>query len=429
MTDANLEGSFDSDQAKALRRAMESVHADGILLNPTEVNDVVQVRTVEDLPNPSGGVRTLDSTKTYYFTSIVATINTVDPNGAPLLSPHGSVGGLIHTGGGTALETSGSPFFARSMYLHAPGGTLFDLSADDSTEFLFQDSSISDAAALGNLASLGTIDGYRVPSFKDVNFEQFDDGLTFSGTSKKVFFSGCPFRTIDANSVTILSFDASFDSEVVKLGSGCYIKNVQPDTVVASVDPSATISQFFKFYNVDLDATVAKSNVLEGAIGNDSIGTIVRNSVPLSDSHVLGELFIDAAATISGSGAGATEINSTTAGGETFTLSVGQRVSENPEGGNLRYDAQYDSDVQIDARVTVEGANTSYRCAVELNGTEVPGSAAEGSTSGASKPDTVEPGALLEQMTDGDVVDVTLENTDGSTDLTVNVFEMEVTEV
>jgi hypothetical protein len=387
------------------------------------INNVERIQSAEDLPSPSSGTHPLEDATGYHFDGFVTSSNALelgDPS--PLLSSHGGLGGFIYTGGtGAAIRGTDAPFFARDATFGAPNATMFDLSADATTEMLVESCSFSDAANLGRINSLGTINGYRVPSFKGCNFEQFDGGLTFSATSDKVFFEGCPFRDVDDSNVTILEADSTVTTDIFKVSSNCYIKDVQSDTQVVNIDASSTVNNYFKYINVDHDDSVTQSNILNGDIDVNAVGTVVRDSFPLAESSVLGELVLDSQATVTGSGAGATIDDGT------YTLNTGERVSTSGA-GVLQYDATYDTDVQIDATVTVVGANTTYDVIIEQNGSKIARSRVGGSTSGSSKPDTVRAATIVKDAANDtpDTFSVFLENTGGSTDLDASVMRLQV---
>lgn len=385
-----------------------------------DTENVTHVTTETDLPTPSSGTITLEN-RVYKVDGYVSLTNNLDISNSPVfVGNHGGADGLIYVGTGDMLTGTDGAFFARDLLFSAPGGTIFNISGDTSTEILVESCSFADPAGMGNLASLGTIDGFRVPSFKGCNFEDFAAGLTLTGASDKIFFSECPFREVDAASVTILDFDSGCNTDIVDIVD-CYVKGVQSDTTVINVDASATISEVFQYRGTTHDPTVTKSNILTGAVGVAELGTKTLGAFPLRDSTVGGSLGLDSAGVVTGSGAGPTRIGSANV---TTTPADLERMSESAE-GQLQYDAEYDETVRVEAHVAALGANTTFNIKIGKNGSPIAASEVRGLLSNASDAETISTSAKVE-LTNGDTVSVFLEDDGGSTDLTVGSYVMTV---
>jgi len=250
-----------------------------------------------DLPEPQNGVHPLER-KVYAFQGFVDSPYGLDISAGPaLIGRHGSQDGFIHTGQQTAIYGRGGGLFMRDMYVHSPGGQVFDVAGDQTTEMLVESSAFSDAAGIGAIAKLGVFDGMRVPTFKGCNFEDFAAGLTFTGTPDKVFVSNSPLRGVVASGATILEFDANLEVGIVDLPNN-YIKDVQSDTEVVHVDPNATITEIFQYIKNTHDSSVTKSNILTGAAGTNVVGYRVKNSYPIVDSVAIGNYSLDTDSTV-----------------------------------------------------------------------------------------------------------------------------------
>jgi hypothetical protein len=138
------------------------------------------------------------------------------------------------------------------------------------------------------LASLGTIDGFRVPTWKGCNFERFADGLTLTGTMDKVFIESSPMRTVTGSGARILSFDSALEVGIVDMANN-YVKDVQTDTEVIYVDPGATIDSIFQYRGVTHDPTVTQDNILTGAASVDGVDYRVSDSFPLANSKAFAD--------------------------------------------------------------------------------------------------------------------------------------------
>lgn len=381
-------------------------------------NQQVNVFSASDLPAPTGGTHTLEDNTAYCFNGFVTSPHGLElGNSTPLLGRHGSLDGFIHTGTNTALTGTDAGFFARDMYFHAPGGTMFDLAGDQSTEMLVESCSFSDAAGIGQMASLGTIDGYRVPSFKGCNFEHFAAGLIFDGAPDKIFISGSPMRSVTASGVTILTFAGSLDVDIVDMPDN-YVKDVQSDTEVIHVETGGSPTDIFQYRGTTHDSSVTTSNILTGEAGEGVVGYRIDNAYPLRDSAVVGELSLDAPTTVTIPA----QDTWTTVGGTTSLGNESVRVSQ-PAAGILQYDGRKNTNVHITASCTVEApSNESFAMAIAKNGTIEPTSEAQGEGQG-NAPAFVAPSGI-EDLTTGDALSLQIKNLSSASDITVNLYNL-----
>jgi len=379
-----------------------------------DTENVTHVTEERDLPGGVGSTHTLDN-RVYKVDGFVTIAGNLDISNTPVfVGNHGGADGLIYTGAGDMITGTDGGFFARDLTFDAPGGTMFNISGDQTTEIL------ADPANIANLTSLGTIEGFRVPSFKGCNFEDFDSGLTLTGTPDKIFFSESPFRGVTASNVTVLTFDSNLDTDIVDI-TDCYIKSVQSDTEIIRVETGGLPSEIFQYRGTTHDTSVTKSNILTGEVGEGEIGTKTLGSFPLRDSTVGGGLGLETTGTVTGSGAGPTRIGS--ANVTTLTENL-ERLSESAE-GQLQYDARFDESVTVSATVGGLGANTTFSIYIAKNGSIIPASRGRGLLSNASDAETLSTAAKVE-LTSGDTVSAFIENDGGSTDLDVGSYTLVV---
>lgn len=258
------------------------------------------VRTADDLPDPEGGEHALVDGVTYLLADLITSDAAIRlGENTAIIGWHGSTSGFVYSGEeGAAIRATDVGVFMRDVYAHAPGADLFDVSADTETEFLVESCAFSDVPGLpfptfGAMGSLGYINGYRVPSFKSCSFGDFEGGLTLAGESEKIFFDGCPFRRVADDGVRILTFDETFDTEVVDMPDN-YFKNGRDDTEVIFVDPDAVISEVFQYRGNTHDPSFAADNILNGAARLDDEPYRVRDSFPLRDSRAFIDYTLDA---------------------------------------------------------------------------------------------------------------------------------------
>lgn len=384
-----------------------------------DTENVTHISTVNDLPTPENGTITLDN-RVYKFDGFVTVPYTIDISNSPVfVGAHGSQDGYIHTGGTTALTGTNGGFFARDMYFHSPGATMFDLTADNTTEMLVESCAFSDAAGIADIASLGLIDGYRVPTFKGCNFEDFDAGLTFDGNPDKVFVWGSPLRKITASNVTIFTLAGTSNAQIVDFADN-YVKDVQSDTEVWRVESGGEPSEVFQYRGTVHDTSVTKTNILVGPNTGPRVEPYwVSSSYPLQESAVAGELSLDAETetTIGSQNTWVQVGGMTTLGNET------ERMSQ-PSAGVLQYDGSKDSNLHITIAASLYGANGAiYRIALAKNGTVEPASTMSIQTGGQNANVSVSTSSI-EDLTPGDTISMQVQNTTGVENVTFSAYTL-----
>lgn len=396
---------------------------------PARVHNVEQITEQADLPSPTSGTHSLEDNTAYHFVGFVDSPYGLElGSSTPLVGTHGALSGFIHTGGATAITGTNAGYFARDLYLHAPGGTMYDLTGDQSTEMLVESVSHSDAAGLGSIASLGTIEGYRVPTFKDTNFEDFDAGLTLTGTPNKIFFDSCPFRSVSASNVTILDFDENLSCSIVDMSEN-YVKSVQSDTQVVYVDPAATISRIFQYRGTTHDSTVARSNILNGAAGFEVLGYRVSDSFPLVNSGVIAQYSLDSTTTVTISSTATSKTDGAayvSVGGSTSSFALERFSHTSPN--QATYNGNRTRLLDLTASLAV-GNGDLIAAAFFLNGSLLSGTATriqtDATAGGVDKSLTV-PG-VAGSINNGDTLDVRLANLTSTTDIEVGEMNVKMT--
>jgi hypothetical protein len=387
-------------------------------LVPGEVNNVVHVAEQADLPAESGGTHTLEDQTAYKFDGFVTSPYGLELGvSSPLIGSHGSVDGFIHTGGQTALTNNGNGYFARDMYMHAPGGTLYDLSADNTTEMLVESCAFSDAAGIANIADLGEINGFRVPTWKGCNFEDFNTGLRFDGNPDKIFVWGSPFRRVTSSGVTMLTLAATANVQIVDFADN-YVKDVESDTEVWRVEDGGEPSEVFQYRGTTHDTSINKDNIISGPNADPQLEPFwVSDSYPLRESSVVGEISLDGetTTTIDSQGTWVQVAGPTTLGNETERM-------EQPSNGLLEYVGSKDSNLHINVSVSMYGANGSvYRIGIGKNGTLEDASTMEIQAGGQNANVSVSTSSV-EDVSNGDTISLLVQNVDGTSDATFTAY-------
>lgn len=385
------------------------------------------IRDVHDLPSTNAnGRHELEDNTAYYFADIVFSNHPLElGSNSPLIGMFGSISGFVNQAGGTAIYGNGAPYFQRDMLIDAPGGQMFDLTATNSEEMLVLDSSFADPINLGNVGNLGTIDGFRVPTFKGCNFEDFDAGLTFDGNPDKIFVSECPLRSVSASNVTIFTLSGTSSAQIVDF-VGNYIKFVQSDTEVWRVESGGEPSEVFQYRGNTHDTSVTKSNILTGAnAGLDVEPFWVTQSYPLQASGVTGEMHDDNNVTP------ASVTISTT---DTWTdvdiasvLGTDNRVVKESE-GHMEYVGSKDFVANVATNVSFYGANGDiYRWGVGLNGNDPePQHTSIVEARGKNANISVPVNAVFGNLTTNDVLHMKVKNESATNDLTISGYTFTV---
>lgn len=387
-----------------------------------EIDDVELIDTVGDLPPATNGTRDLKDDTLYLFTDIV------EDNAGRLVLDSNSVisgfwpskSGYISTGGGPAVKSFCCPVYIDRMFLYAPGGQLFDLTGTISDELFMNKVTATDPTDIGgaNIADLGTIDGYRVPTFDGCNFEHFDAGLTFTGASEKISLNFCPFRNVPSG-VTCVSLDNAADTDILKL-TGSYFKNFSDNTTQAVyADPSATISNIMKYDNIDHDSTVAEDSILNGQLGRDLVGVIVKDSYPLADSTVFGSIQWSGTATVTGSSAQPTKVIVPT------TEFGNNERTDSPSDGELRYLGRPNSNTRPTAQLTISGVNSIVETRIAVNDTPLQELPVTTTLQSAANSETVNVSGNRELKTN-DTISVFVENVGGTTDVDIESLSINI---
>lgn len=391
-----------------------------------EANNVELIESSADLEKNDAGTEYQLKDNTVYRVSGISTIDLPIRlgNNSPIIGGHGATDGFIHTGGQGCLRGTNKGLFLRNLYLHAPGGTLFNVSGDTNTEMLVESCAFSDAAGVGNMASLGTIDGFRVPSFKGCSFEDFDQGISFDGNTDvpdKVFISASPFRSVSASGVTVMSFNGAIAPEVIDI-TDCYMKGMESDTEIVRVQNGATPSQIFQYRGNTHDNTVNADNILNGQAAVENVGFNITDAAPLRDSTVIGEFNLDSEATttissqntwyqISGAG---------TLGNET------ERMQSTGTDGELEYVGRRRKNTFIVISASAKlASNEVYEIAVAKNGTVEPTSITSIEGQGTNKPLSVSTSSI-EDLVTGDIISIFVRNTSGTSDATFGSYNFNI---
>jgi hypothetical protein len=379
------------------------------------IHNVKLIDDVNDLPNATNGTHTLEDDYIYRFNGFIASQSGLElGRNTPIIGGHGGVDGFICTGGGPAITGDGENLLMRNIYAHCPFGQLFDISGTTSEEVLVESCSFSDAAELGNIANLGVFYGMRVPSFKGCNFEEFDSGLTFTGSPNKIFFAQTPFRNVTEDGVSIITLSSDLDVAIVDM-AGNYVKSVQPNTKVIDVEAGGEPTEILQYRGFTHDTTFDNDNGISGALNKDSVGVKISDSYPIRDWVVSGDLQMDNTETVTA------PTNPTKVDGPT-TLRNPIRTSS-PNNGEIQYDAKDETAIRVFVNASISGNNTTVSGFIGKNGNDVERSQTKVETQGSGTEVTM-PVTTNLTMTTGDTTSLYIRNDDGNGDIEVETMSI-----
>ena len=396
-------------------------------------DSVVIVSEESDLPSPDSNDNiNLEEGHLYFFENMISsTASLMLGANTPIIGLHAGKSGFIHTGEDVALKSVGNVCFLRDISFSAPGGTIFDLDGENNIpEFLVESCSFNDFAGLGDIASLGTIKNYRVPTFKGCNFENFASGLQFEGQADKIFFDASVFRDVSETTtdpVTIINFDENFDIDIADI-TDCYVKGVQADTVFWNIETGGKPNQITILKGTTFDDSITKENILTGEADPTSVRVKTDSNYPLANSSPFGSLVDspDVDHTVVGSGTDDTLIEMTAS----QELMNDSKIS-NPSNGVLQYDDVYD--VRASINITLQVTTTTDSFVVKLyrsqegseEWNEVPAFSLYGSKRANETAATVTGSSTCEVNEDCQFA-LYIQNLDDDTDLNISNFNLSI---
>jgi hypothetical protein len=257
------------------------------LVRDEKRRNFIVVQSDEDLPLPSGGVHELEDDTYYQFNGTVTSSNSIRfGNNTMIGGLHFGVDRFVYTGTGTALTGTNANVYIDTLSVSAPSGTAINVSGTTATELL------ANYVEFNNCNSLGTITGFRRPSLMTCTFDTFNTGLTFAGTSTKIFVSACPFRNAAANS-TCVTIGATVNTPIIDIVDNYFGRTTPGNVTGVSLVTGATVSTYGIFRGNTFEFITTPTT------GFDSTtpGWGFVNNSGIADSTTVGEYFMDDNAT------------------------------------------------------------------------------------------------------------------------------------
>lgn len=380
-------------------------------LRGTPRQNTVIVESSSDLPTPSGGIIQLEDNTYYEISGTFVTANSLKfGTNSFVAGKHWAADILYYTGTGAALIADNKAFNLKFLTVVAPNGSALDLTGSITTEFL------ASLCAFFNCASLGTVSGYRVPTFKSIAFDTYATGLTLTGTSEKVLFDGCPFRNNTGSGASVI-FDSAFTTAILDM-TGNYFKEAPPGGKGFEVVSGATFS----------NTAIVRGNAWDGVdnpvvgVSQATVGWDFRANSGVSDSQVLGFLYKTGASV-----ATTLTLNTWTKAAMTTTLSTASQRIDMPTDNRLRYLGVKDVAVSVNMSFSITAAanNQTFNVGFYVNGVLDPESLMAVILTGPSRSDAVAISAI-EILSTNDYVELYLQNTTGSNNATIDSFQFTI---
>ena len=373
-------------------------------------DNVVIVKSAADLPAAVSGVRQLADNTLYQFNGTVTLTDTLALGTNSMLgAQHLGNDVLVYTGTGTAITGTNKNFFVEKLTIVAPNGTALNLSGTTSTEMIL------DLVSFVGCATIGTISGFRVPTFLNCNFDQIANGLTFTGTSEKVFFDGCPFRG-GSSGTTSLTFDADFETEILDIQS-CYWKTANSAHTAINWNAGAVLNDYALLQG---NSFVGMTTPLVG-IGPATANFSFVNNTPTRDSRRIGSVsLVDNTTATTLTQNTWTKIAGTTSSGalERFTSPESNRLTYSDKRGNAQG--------IVVATLSVLGSvnNQIVEVALYKNGT-IASPVMRALLTGTVRAEAMALNAIID-FNENDYVEVWCRCTSGSNNLTVEHMQLTV---
>lgn len=384
----------------------------------------VQVSDAGDLPDPVDGVIELEPMTSYKFNDIVILEETVKLGyGSPIVASDPFNGGLIHTGGGNAIEADDVPVWITDAIISAPGGTVFDIRGQKDKDMKIDRAQVADPIGMGNMESLGTVEGMRVPVFDGCNFENADDGLHFKGESDKIYVRGTPFRNIGGASAIYI--EENVTSEYIKIDN-CFFRNLDAGTAAISVANPLSATDEGKIINNDFAVPIGDE--ITGVDRGNVRWEFAANS-GIQNSGIRGGLSLESDQTVNITQEAEDRFDADAyvkVDGPVRKNDVLERVDVlEVDGPELTYTGSFDAGVKIDSRASLSGSNLELSVAIFVNG--------EIQLASVLPIDVTPRGssASFQAQTDireGDVIDLRVANLDGTSNPTVKSLSTTVSE-
>lgn len=367
----------------------------------------VLVKSVSDLPTPSGGVITLDASTLYEINGTIVITDRIDLNNAYLY-------------GGDSFEDKIVKTNAGEIFTGAKGGTIKQLTlvnGDVLGKIFDLDDTVGDQqlvvrdCIVANSTEVGDIEGYFTTFFDVINFSGNSDGIQFIDI-EHCFVNNLAF--LSNNSGTFVTLTGAF--EAIEILGGYYHHTSANSSTAFDVSGVTSISEAAELKSA---LTVGDGTVVNGTFSGDwEVEASGVNSE--GDAYSVGDLYISiaSATTIS-------TVNTPVKLSGTTTSVVLDRFTM-PSDNRLTYTGNRTRNFDVKASLSVTGGNNQlYSVYVAKNGSVVGSSRQQLKTTVGSDVRPISINTVVSMATN-DYVEIWIENNTSDQDVTAEFMNFEI---
>lgn len=377
---------------------------------PAALPNQALVGSTSDLPAPAGGVITLVADTEYFFTDDVSIgTDRIKLSGNVVRALDSSLANLTYTGTGNMFTAVGTNDKITRITTTCANGNLLNIDGDNTGIFQLFD------MTLGTVKNVGTLTDLPGSQITNVSFGNVTtDGILFTGTHGKFLASGnimnlAAGTLFDLGTATFDGF--TFTSSLPDIASGA--------TMISGAAASANLNTGGFGTLQDIIMTGA-GTAISGISEDDAKWQFVINST-ISDTRPSAMISFN------------TPTDTTISTASTPVLIAGTWTEEEKSqftttaAGRITYIGVKDITVAVSIATSIEavsGSNKDITVYLALNGTEISNSGSPNRVS-ANDPKNTSVMWELDLVTD-DFVEIFIENTTDTVNLTVNKASMRV---
>lgn len=252
-----------------------------------DVDNIVLVKSQDDLPIPVGGIITLEA-KSYLLDGLITITNTIKPPPNAVSSfqgINGLQGGLNYTGSGTLFENSAlgaAFFFCLQMSIICSAGKVMDITGDIEG-FMFFDT----VAFIGAINDFGNVTTSAC-TMHLCNIRNWKTGLTIDGSSGFTF--GRVFAAGGQNNAGAL-INIKNNNGPIQIGSN-FFKSAGSNESFIDIDSSSTTTGGNAYGN-SIDLTLGGDVFKSGSKDQTDTSWKFRANANITDSKIKGELIFN----------------------------------------------------------------------------------------------------------------------------------------
>lgn len=379
-----------------------------LLSGPSQLrSNYVLVKSVNDLPAPSGGVITLNANTVYEINGTITLTNKINLNGCYLIGMDVNNDKLIYTPGSGEMFTGTKGGSIKTLTLVTPttGSKLFNLSLGATEMLIMRD------AIVANCKDVGVINGGYIVFFSVIDYAGNTNGITYNNVNTLLLDNTAWFST---NAGTFEKFTGSF-SIIEKLGGFSYANGS-----ATALDVSG-ITSMTEGGNLKNTAFIGTGTRVTGTFSKQwEVEAMGINTE--KDAAATGSLYVTTTALTNI----ATMNVPAKVAGTTTTFELARFSS--PQANRLQYDGTKTRTFMVTSAMSATGASGTYLYSFYIykNGVQIPGSRQRTKVYSSSGDIQTISLVCTVTMAPGDYVEVWAENNESNVKVTVQNMTLTV---